>query len=269
MENLPRPTDAELEILTVLWSRGACTVREIHKIIALRRPTQYTTVLKRLQIMAEKGLVRREEKQRAHVYKAARPVNGRKSSSPAMCCSAGSRDRRRACCRVRSPTIKPAKRNWPNCADCSTGLRRGRDNDCTHGYARCSGTLANRERHWPDPCAFTLGRRRGRHFAGRCARHDSRIAGPLHGSMYCGAVRACRFHLHVCRSDSRGDCDSSHDQRAAYGLGRFAPCAGIDDEVQRGADPAIRHRRQRLQHGSRQFSHRYIARSLARPSQQG
>jgi predicted transcriptional regulator len=72
-ENLPRPTDSELEILTVLWSRGASTVREIHETIALRKPTQYTTVLKMLQIMAEKGLVWRDEKQRAHLYQAARP----------------------------------------------------------------------------------------------------------------------------------------------------------------------------------------------------
>jgi BlaI family penicillinase repressor len=70
---LPRPTDAELEILTVLWSRGPTTVREVHETIATRKPTQYTTVLKMLQIMAEKGLVRRNEKQRAHIYEAARP----------------------------------------------------------------------------------------------------------------------------------------------------------------------------------------------------
>jgi predicted transcriptional regulator len=72
-ENLPRPTDAELEILTVLWSRGPITVREVHETIAGRRPTQYTTVLKQLQVMAEKGLVRRDENQRAHIYEAARP----------------------------------------------------------------------------------------------------------------------------------------------------------------------------------------------------
>jgi len=72
-ENLPRPTDAELEILTVLWSRGPTTVREVHETIAGRRPTQYTTVLKQLQVMAEKGLVRRDENQRAHIYEAARP----------------------------------------------------------------------------------------------------------------------------------------------------------------------------------------------------
>jgi BlaI family penicillinase repressor len=70
---LPRPTDSELEILTVLWSRGPSTVREIHEIIARRKPAQYTTVLKTLQIMAEKGLVRRDEKQRAHIYEAASP----------------------------------------------------------------------------------------------------------------------------------------------------------------------------------------------------
>lgn len=70
---LPRPTDAELEILTVLWSRGPSTVRDVYENIAGRKPTQYTTVLKTLQIMAEKGLVRRDEKQRAHVYEAAMP----------------------------------------------------------------------------------------------------------------------------------------------------------------------------------------------------
>ena len=69
----PRPTDAELEILTVLWSRGPSTVREVHEAIARRKPTQYTTVLKMLQIMGEKGLVRRDESERAHVYDASRP----------------------------------------------------------------------------------------------------------------------------------------------------------------------------------------------------
>jgi BlaI family penicillinase repressor len=72
-ENPPRPTDAELEILTVLWSRGPSTVREIHEIIATRKPTQYTTVLKLIQIMSGKGLVQRDEKQRAHICEAARP----------------------------------------------------------------------------------------------------------------------------------------------------------------------------------------------------
>ena len=69
----PRPTNAELEILTVLWSIGPATVREVHSVISRRRPAQYSTVLKFMQIMAEKGLVRRDEKQRAHIYEAARP----------------------------------------------------------------------------------------------------------------------------------------------------------------------------------------------------
>jgi predicted transcriptional regulator len=73
MEALPKPTDAELEILTVLWSRGPATVRDVHNVIAARKPTQYTTVLKMLQIMADKGLVVRNEKQRAHVYEPAKP----------------------------------------------------------------------------------------------------------------------------------------------------------------------------------------------------
>jgi len=69
----PRPTNAELEILTVLWSIGPATVREVYNVISRRRPALYSTTLKFMQIMAEKGLVRRNEKQRAHVYEAARP----------------------------------------------------------------------------------------------------------------------------------------------------------------------------------------------------
>ncbi len=69
----PKPTDAELEILTVLWGRGPSTVREVHEIIARRKAAQYTTILKLMQIMAVKGLVRRDESARAHVYQASRP----------------------------------------------------------------------------------------------------------------------------------------------------------------------------------------------------
>ena len=67
-KSLPRPTDSELEILRVLWQRGASTVREVHEAINQARPTGYTTVLKMMQIMTEKGLVQRDEGQRAHVY---------------------------------------------------------------------------------------------------------------------------------------------------------------------------------------------------------
>jgi predicted transcriptional regulator len=69
----PRPTEAELEILTVLWSRGPSTVRDVHETIRRHKATQYSTVLKFMQIMAEKDLVRRNEKQRAHIYEAAQP----------------------------------------------------------------------------------------------------------------------------------------------------------------------------------------------------
>ncbi len=69
----PKPTEAELEILNVLWSRGPSTVREVHDEISRHKPAHYTTVLKIMQIMAEKALLRRDEKQRAHVYIAAKP----------------------------------------------------------------------------------------------------------------------------------------------------------------------------------------------------
>jgi BlaI family transcriptional regulator, penicillinase repressor len=68
-----RPTDAELEILSVLWERGPSTVREVHEGLNQVKPTGYTTVLKFLQIMADKGLVRRQEVHRLHVYEAALP----------------------------------------------------------------------------------------------------------------------------------------------------------------------------------------------------
>jgi predicted transcriptional regulator len=69
----PRPTDGELEILRVLWQRGASTVRDVFDALSKSKPIGYTTVLKLMQIMAEKGLVRRDEEERAHVYKARAP----------------------------------------------------------------------------------------------------------------------------------------------------------------------------------------------------
>jgi BlaI family transcriptional regulator, penicillinase repressor len=69
-----RPTASELEILRVLWSRGPSTVREVHDALSATKPTGYTSVLKFLQIMTEKGLVRRNEDQRAHVYEACEPA---------------------------------------------------------------------------------------------------------------------------------------------------------------------------------------------------
>ena len=66
----PRPTDAELGILRILWQRGPSTVRQVHDVLGRERPSAYTTALKLLQIMAEKGLVSRDERERTHVYHA-------------------------------------------------------------------------------------------------------------------------------------------------------------------------------------------------------
>jgi BlaI family penicillinase repressor len=71
MTNIPqKPTDAELEILQVLWSHGSLTVRDINTFMASKRDVGYTTTLKMLQIMHEKGLVVRDESSRSHVYEA-------------------------------------------------------------------------------------------------------------------------------------------------------------------------------------------------------
>ena len=68
----PRPTDSELEILQVLWERGPCTVRQVYEHVGKRRDTGYTTILKLMQIMAEKKLVVRDESNRSHIYSARR-----------------------------------------------------------------------------------------------------------------------------------------------------------------------------------------------------
>jgi len=73
-KNLPRPTEAELAILRVLWDRGPSTVRAVQQALENERGTGYTTALKLLQIMTEKGLVRRDDRQRTHVYEAVLPA---------------------------------------------------------------------------------------------------------------------------------------------------------------------------------------------------
>ena len=65
-----RPTDLELRVLKALWERGPSTVRQVWEALAGERPIGYTTALKMLQIMEEKGLVTRDKSQRAHVYQA-------------------------------------------------------------------------------------------------------------------------------------------------------------------------------------------------------
>ncbi len=65
---LPKPTDGELALLSVLWSLGPSTVRQVHEEMLRERDLGYTTVLKMLQVMTEKGLVVRDESERTHIY---------------------------------------------------------------------------------------------------------------------------------------------------------------------------------------------------------
>jgi BlaI family transcriptional regulator, penicillinase repressor len=68
----PKPTDAEVAILRVLWQRGPSTVRDVWEQLNPEQGTGYTTVLKTMQIMVEKGLLARDETDRSHIYRAAR-----------------------------------------------------------------------------------------------------------------------------------------------------------------------------------------------------
>jgi len=69
----PKPTDTELTILGVLWQRGPSTVREVHEELERSREVRYTTTLKQMQLMHEKGLLERDESNRAHLYRSAEP----------------------------------------------------------------------------------------------------------------------------------------------------------------------------------------------------
>ena len=73
MPKRPKPTVAELAILRVLWNRGPSTVRQVQDVLSENKKTGYTTVLKFMQIMVEKGLVRRDDTPYAHVYEARVP----------------------------------------------------------------------------------------------------------------------------------------------------------------------------------------------------
>ena len=66
-----KPTESELEILQILWSKGLATVREVHEELSLTKEAGYTTTLKLMQIMNEKGIVKRDDSMRTHVYQAA------------------------------------------------------------------------------------------------------------------------------------------------------------------------------------------------------
>jgi BlaI family transcriptional regulator, penicillinase repressor len=69
--HLPKPTEVELELLRALWDKDSATVRELYEVVSQQRTLGYTSVLKTLQIMTEKGLVEREEAGKAHIYRAA------------------------------------------------------------------------------------------------------------------------------------------------------------------------------------------------------
>jgi predicted transcriptional regulator len=69
----PAPTDAELEVLRALWEKGPLTVREVHSEVSRAKPVTYTTILKQMQVMHQKGLLARSERFRSHVYEPAQP----------------------------------------------------------------------------------------------------------------------------------------------------------------------------------------------------
>ena len=69
----PKPTEAELAILRVVWERGPCTVRQVYDVLAPERESGYTTTLKFMQLMTEKGMLTREEEGRTHLYRATYP----------------------------------------------------------------------------------------------------------------------------------------------------------------------------------------------------
>ena len=73
MDQSPKPTDAELAILRILWERGPSSVKQVHQALDAIRRTGYTTVLKFMQIMLEKGLLTRDASTFAHIYQAAIP----------------------------------------------------------------------------------------------------------------------------------------------------------------------------------------------------
>ena len=73
MSSLPRPTEAELKLLRILWDLGPSTVKEVHGALARQQDYTYTGALRMLQVMFEKGLVARDESARSHVYRAAHP----------------------------------------------------------------------------------------------------------------------------------------------------------------------------------------------------
>jgi predicted transcriptional regulator len=93
-KRLPEPTDSELDILQVLWQQGPSTVREVHEALRDQTGTGYTTVLKLLQIMYQKGLVKRDDSARRIFTRPSRTKSRRKSNILAVSCIGSSKARR-------------------------------------------------------------------------------------------------------------------------------------------------------------------------------
>lgn len=71
MKQIPKPTDAELDILNILWGKGPSTVRDVHEEVQRHKKLGYTTILKQMQIMVEKGLLTRDASKRTHIFQPA------------------------------------------------------------------------------------------------------------------------------------------------------------------------------------------------------
>ena len=72
-QQFPQPTDGELEVLRILWTNGPSTVKQVHEVVSKDRPTVYTTTLKVMQVMREKGLLVRNDSKYRHIYRPALP----------------------------------------------------------------------------------------------------------------------------------------------------------------------------------------------------
>ena len=70
MQNFQKPTESELEILNILWQKGRATVREVNEVVNLTKETGYTTTLKIMQIMFDKGLVTKNTEGKQHIFEA-------------------------------------------------------------------------------------------------------------------------------------------------------------------------------------------------------
>ena len=117
------PTPSELAILQILWSRGPSTVREIHEVLSEEKDVGYTSALKFLQIMTTKGIVKRTEDNRAHVYAANQPAETTKQQFATDVLQRVFRGSPASSCSTRSPAAAAPRKRSKSCAACSTNTR--------------------------------------------------------------------------------------------------------------------------------------------------